>query len=346
MNGLPSTAPDIIWIAGDQSCPTQTKASSIYYNSSSYLSVLAATQPFYNSFTPLLQGYFTPSQIGFNNAYNVFDYLNVGYIHNTTIFNNITAEQLFQLRTLADAFSFNLVYNASNPNASIGGMTLAYNVLTHLNQTVSQSSPALKITYFASAYSVMLAFWGLTNLTAASPNFYGLPDYASTMAFELLRPANATGFNDLSVRFGFRNGSNPSTELEYFPMFGSNSTEMSWNDWSAAMSNISIDTVGQWCSVCNATSFAFCTGSGATALSASSSSGSAGGASAAESSSSSGSGLTLADAGGIGAGVTIGVIAIIEGLIALWYFSTRKPKASVEKTPSVAGSGGEAGTPP
>jgi len=45
--------------------------------------------------------------------------------------------------------------------------------------------------------------------------------------------------------------------------------------------------------------------------------------------------LSNAAAGGIGAGVTIGVIAIIEGLVALWYFSSRKrTRRSTEKIQS------------
>src|SRR5205085_1729788 len=115
-------------------------------------------------------------------------------------------------------------------------------VLSHLKQTAANTNPNLKVTYFAGAYSNMLSFWGLTNLTASSANFYGLPDYASTMAFELRRPANGSGVENLSVRFGFRNGSD----------------------------------------------------------------------------------LSNAAAGGIGAGVTIGVMALIEGALALCYFSRRR----------------------
>ena len=222
---------------------------------------------------------------------------------------------------------------------------LANLVVSHLNQTAAQTSPNLKVTYFAGAYSVMLSFWALTNLTAASPNFYGLPDYASTMAFELRRPVNTSGVNNLSVRFGFRNGSLPSTELTYFPMFGQTSLDMAWSDWSSKMANISISSTGNWCTACNSNQ-TFCTGSGATAGSttAGTASGSGSGASGSSSSdtsgnSGSGSGLSNAAAGGIGAGVTIGVIALIEGALALCYFSRRRSSTRRgEKVPSETGS--------
>lgn len=182
-------------------------------------------------------------------------------------------------------------------------------------------------------------------MPAASVNFTGLPDYASAMAFELRRPAGSTSNDDLFVRFGFRNGSDPSTEITYFPMFGSNETDMPWSQWSAAMANISISSTGAWCSTCGST-LGFCTGA-AQSVSASTNplgtavgSGSAASNSAAAPSSTSSSGLSNAAAGGIGAGVTIAVVALIEGLVALWYFSTRRSRrASIEKVPSEIGSG-------
>lgn len=311
-----------------------TKASQAYYNSTKFLTWKPQLQPFYNKFIPLLEGIIPNSSIGFQSAFNIFDYLNVGYIHNTTIYENLSPDDLFQLRTLSDSQSFDLNYNASSPNVSIGGKALAGMILTHLNQTVSQSNPSLKLTYFAGAYGVTMAFWGITDLPAASPNFMGLPDYASAMAFELRRPIGNTGFNDLSVRFGFRNGSNPSTELTYFPMFGQNQIDLPWSEWSQQMLNISILSDAAWCMACNS-SLTFCTGSGSSATIPPTQPTIA---------SQSSSGLSNAAAGGIGAGVAIGVIAIIEGLLALRYFSSRKKNniaklgSETESMPSETGS--------
>jgi prostatic aicd phosphatase len=328
INGMPTDSPDLIWIAGDQSCPALTEAQNSYYNSTEYLTMAPQLQPFYNQFIPLFQGVLNASQVSFANAYNVFDYINVGYIHNATIFNNVSAADLFQLRTLADNQLYNIYYNASQPDRSIGGQMGAYLILSRLNETVSQSSPSLKLTYFVSAYTTQMPFWALTNMTAASPNFYGLPDYASTMTFELRRPSNSSNFDDAFVRFGFRNGSNASAPVTYFPMFGSNDVDMPWAQWSEKMSAIAIPSQADWCNTCNSTQ-TFCTG-----VSAASSTGSGSGTSgtAAVESSSSSSGLSNAAAGGIGAGVTIGVIAIVEGLLALWYFSNRK-KGTTRSSP-------------
>lgn len=95
INGLPSTSPDIIWIAGDQSCPAYTKATQAYYNSTDFLTRQPQLQPFYDRFRPLLAGILPESQIGFRSACNVFDYLNVGYIHNASIHSNFSSDDLF-----------------------------------------------------------------------------------------------------------------------------------------------------------------------------------------------------------------------------------------------------------
>jgi prostatic aicd phosphatase len=331
INGLPSDSPDLIWIAGDQSCPTCINAQQSYYNSTKFLTLQPQLQPFYNQFIPLFDGVLPTSSVGFQNAYNVFDYINVGYIHNATIFNNVSSEDLFQLRTLADQQAFDLYYNTSQPNRSISGQMAAYLVLSRLNETAAQTSPSLKVTYFDSAYTTQMPFWALTNLTAASPDFYGLPDYASTMTFELRRVANSSSFDDLFVRFGFRNGSDPSTPVTYFPMFGGNETDMPWSVWSQNMSSISISSQAAWCTLCGSNQ-TFCTGVGSTAASGST------GAAGASPSASSSSGLSNAAAGGIGAGVTIGVIAIFEGLAALLYFSSRKKAAAASPIASETGS--------
>jgi prostatic aicd phosphatase len=124
LNGMAANAPDAIWIKGDQFFPTMTNASNAYFESAEFITRQPQLQSFYEKFTPLLTGVFTPEQIGFQSAYRIFDYLNVGYVHNQTIYSNLTSDDLFQLRTLADSQELALVYNASSPDTSIGGRIL------------------------------------------------------------------------------------------------------------------------------------------------------------------------------------------------------------------------------
>jgi len=107
---------------------------------------------------------------------------------------------------------------------------------------------------------VFQAFYGISGLLEASPDFYGLPDYASTMSFELRWPANSSGTDGLFVRFGFRNGSLPSAELKTFPLFGRSAIEadIPWSAFVSAMSSRSISSQKDWCHACGGSNQTFC----------------------------------------------------------------------------------------
>merc|ERR1711881_765802 len=110
---------------------------------------------------------------------------------------------------LADSWEFGTNFNASEPGRSIGGRTLMGAIYRQLNQTVAPEG-RLKFSLLAGSYDTFLAFFGLSDLTAADTDFFGLPDYASTMAFELFTAEDMTSFPEdastLNVRFLFKNG--------------------------------------------------------------------------------------------------------------------------------------------
>ena len=323
VNGVPSTAPDSIWIKGDMYCPAMTNASQAYYQSQDFLTKQQQLQPFYDKFTPLLSGIFPQSEIGFQSAYGIFDYLNVGYIHNATIYASLSPEDLFQLQTLADQQELAKVYNESSPNTSIGGRTLSGAILQQLNKTVSGTDQKLKVSYFAASYSVFQAFFGISGLTQASPNFDGLPSYASVMSFELRQSGPTFAPANLFVRFGFRNGTADTTALETFPLFGRNATtgDVPWFEFEVVMQRMAISSQEQWCQTCQTSNQTFCaaypiyTGR----LPGTPEEGVPG------------AGLGTAAAGAIGAGVAIAVMLALEGAAALWYVFKRRSRGAVNE---------------
>ena len=123
----------------------------------------------------------------------VFDLVNVARIHNASspARDVVTDDQLFQLRTLADSAEWGYNFNASQPARQIHAQTLAAALLSQLNQTVT-SKGKLKVSLLAGSYDTMMVFFGLVDLTAASPDFYGLPDYASSLVFEAVTNALKT----------------------------------------------------------------------------------------------------------------------------------------------------------
>lgn len=65
--------------------------------------------------------------------------------------------------------------------------------MRQLQQTVD-SKGAQKMSVFVGSYDTFLSFFGLANLTDASPDFKGLPAYASILVFELFTETNMTSF--------------------------------------------------------------------------------------------------------------------------------------------------------
>lgn len=249
----------------------------------------------------------------------VYDYVHVSQIHNQTIPSDdlLTNDTTHQLQTLADAHEWGLAYNESEPVRAIAGAVLGGQILQALNATLTSplsKASAQRFTIQFGAYGSFMAFFGLANLTAASENFRGVVDYASSITFELVTNAtvNGTGISstttinpdDVSVRFLFANGSASDTNVpQEFPLFGQAETTISWNEFSASMANISISDTPSWCQACGNT-----TGVCADTSTSSSGSGSSGSSS---SSNSNGSNITPGIAGGIGVLSMFGLVLVI-----------------------------------
>lgn len=239
-------------------------------------------------------------------------------IHNQTISSDdlLTNDTVHQLQTLADAHEWGLAYNESEPVRSIAGAVLGGQILQALNTTLRSplsKTSAQRLTVQFGAYGSFMAFFGLANLQAASENFKGIVDYASSITFELVTNATVDSTDlaatatvspdDVSVRFLFVNGTISDTNVpQEYPLFGQSETLLSWKDFSAGIANFSVADTASWCQACgNSTGLCAST-------STSSSSGSDTGSKADRCSSSS---ITPGIAGGIGVLSMFGLILLI-----------------------------------
>ncbi|KAL2827292.1 histidine phosphatase superfamily [Aspergillus pseudoustus] len=318
LHGEEKASPDTIWIKGDDECPAISVLAEDFTASAMYRERVESTRSFYQQFWPVLQDVYdyTEANMSYENAYDIFDLINTGMIHNASMEDAVTEEELFQLRTLADSEQFDSNFDAAQPDLAIGARTLSQAILSHLNETVT-SKGKTKFSLLAGSYDTMMAFAGLLNLTTASTDFFGLPGYASTMAFELFTDDTVTEFpsvtDDLKVRFLFRNGSDGGAPLTAFPLFGGEQVTLSWTEFVAAMQERAIATVAEWCGICG-NEQGFCAAE----------TGSEAGASA--EGQSSGGGMSNAVAGVIGAVVTLGVVGIVAGVA---FILLRKRRAAL-----------------
>lgn len=303
LHGENANSPDTIWIKGDDGCPANAAAYKSFEQSDEFKTRMETTKDFYGGLYDVLESVYDykPENMTYKNAYDIFDLINVARIHNSTsLARNVTDEELFQLRTLADSSEFGYNFNASQPARAVHAQTLTAGILAQLNQTVT-SKGKLKFSLLSGSYDTFLAFFGLVDLVPLSVNFTGLPDYASTIAFELFSddrttfPENAD--DDLRVRFLFRNST--FGELSPYPLFGTNEETLSWPRFVSEMQERAISTVGEWCSVCSSVAdFCFANQEEASSSDSGKSSG----------------GMSNAVAGVIGAMVTLGVVAIVGAI--------------------------------
>lgn len=241
--------------------------------------------------------------------------MHVSTIHNKTIPSSslLTDEVLFQLQTLADNHEFNLAYNSSDTIRAIAGSTLAAQIVSQLNTTITGKSKQQVGIQFG-AYASFLSFFGLAKLPQVSENFTAVVDYASSMTFELVTNATVSNVSypsadEISVRFLFSNGTAASNPLTEYPLFGQSSTVISWPTFVSEMNKFAIGDQATWCAACGNTT-GTCAASSTSSSSSSSSTGASG-------SSSGSGGMSRAVAGVIGAMVTLAVILGLEALVML-----------------------------
>lgn len=265
--------PNLIWLGGNLNCPAYTDSHAQYVNSQEFNQTSSTNAGFYKRFEPLILPDELPySNVGYQNAYNIFDYLNYGYSHNRTIRDSLSPSDLAKARVLADqkvyALNGNLTANGHRTGdriRTIAGQTLAADIVGSLFKNIETGGTEGKIKMLFGSFEPFVAFAALARLPLINRNFYGLPDFGSSMVFEMFSiDSNNTGtypvtIDKLNVRFLFRNGTNSTSDLISYPLFGRgpSQTDMTLQDFLDGMEGIMLPSVGDWCDVCGSVSV-FC----------------------------------------------------------------------------------------
>ncbi len=174
-------------------------------------------------------------------------------IHNQSdLVNSSTYNHLF---TLASDHEWNQAYNASAPVRAIAGSVLAGQVLDSLQAIIDKPASSPRFNAQFGAYGTFMSFFGLAQMPAASSDFYGIVDYASSMAFELVTNSTAAqpDAKDVSVRFFFANGTAADNQFKQFPLFAQDKTTLSWSDFKDGMGKFAIEDDKHWCTLCGNT---------------------------------------------------------------------------------------------
>lgn len=253
-----SADPNVISIAGATNCERWDDSAANYSNSQESLQTKSSTQQFYTSFQSVFAGVFSESQVNYDNAYPLYDYLNYGNTHNSTINKTVSGTDLARVRGLADQWLQAVHGNTSEAFSieTIAGQTLAAEIIRLLTANIESKGDAGKLSLLFGSFQPMISFAALTQLPKTNTQFYGMPEDGSSMVFELYSEGlnSSAGYPDISellVRFLFRNGTDSSSALITYPLFGRSETQaLSLNEFMILLQNIALSSVGDWCNAC------------------------------------------------------------------------------------------------
>jgi len=288
--------PDFVYLAGSLYCPAFDNLAVEYTETATFNATETSSKSYYEALgNTLLRDVLEADAWDYTNAYAIWDYLNYQDAHNTTAAALMSQPQLMDVDTNASYLEMikwyadeqqyaqlgNLIaqndYSGSDtawPDditgslSTIAGNLLAAKLLSQLQIAVDTEGEYYKLSVLVGDFEPLVSFFALTGLPELNAYYYGLPDFGSIVVFELfswVTNSSTPTFPDpgeLFVRFYFRNGtagSDNNGAFQAYPIFhrGPSETDMTWNDFQAAMTGISMGDVGDWCTQCSATNI-FC----------------------------------------------------------------------------------------
>lgn len=227
---------DDVSLEGWTDCNTWTTRLNSWYKSDDFLSKSKVANPFFASMKNVLGN--RPATLV--NAWNLYDFLNVNYIHNSTLKNEITSDQLAQARYWAN-YHESGSFSDSNPNniGNIAGQTMLPGLISDIQQIANATNP-LKIAYTAISYKPFLSLFSMWQSGEALSS--NIVDYASALVIEV--------HTDNTLSFVFRNGTQGN--FEPFSVLGSDQN-LPINTFKTEMEKYQLPTLASWCDVCSTT---------------------------------------------------------------------------------------------
>ncbi|CDR42193.1 CYFA0S08e04698g1_1 [Cyberlindnera fabianii] len=325
---------DYIWIKGDENCPSLNKAIKEAEQTETYLKYTNESSAFLKSLYTdysFIREQFDESDMTFTNVMSIYDEVYVNSIHNSTVAAQFDKGTIATIKMWAEKYQWTISDKSVNYNLTIGAQTLMHRVVNKLNTTRTTGKPFLN--YFTGSYNNMFQLASVLDLPEQDERFYLMPEYGCTYVFELLEDSS----NKTFVKFSFKNGTYElGDEFSSYPLFNATDILMAWDDFVDNVKSISVNNVESWCEACGYDEYDYeyiidmCVpysplyeaaveleedGIDIDDVE-----------DIVDKMHAKGDDLSLADAGGIGAGVTLGVVGIIGGLGYLFFKYTKGSK--------------------
>lgn len=213
------------------------------YNSEEFKTVAKEAQPFFGAIHDYMFG--RPSTL--ENMWNVYDYMNTELIHNQTFAFRLPPTLIEQARGYAN-YHENAVFSDNDVGGigNIAGRTILHPILRALEQIAFDDDP-LRILLIETSYQPFISLFHMMDVLGARPDLAGIPNYASALAFELLR-GPAPEFRDF-VRFKFKNGTD--SDFQTIRVFGHEEDSLPVTEFIYRLEHHAIPDTKQWNSACS-----------------------------------------------------------------------------------------------
>lgn len=283
---------DSIYLDSANYCPAWYNEYESYYNSLLAAPQPKNQDLYQQVANSLSNDVLSSAEYTYANADSVYDYINDQYQYNSTVHTALsngdlaTESAYANLRYNSDSLNTAIYASPStSPVNTIAGSGLATQILRLFELNIGTLGQLNKLSILIGDFAPLLSFFALAALPQSSgDNFLGLPQYGSLAIFELYAFVNGADYqnttspftgtplsypqtDDLYVRFLFANGSDDTTatsstlspeslQLQEYPLFVTSPSAgpqlMTWNEFSTAMSRISVSSFAEWCSICDA----------------------------------------------------------------------------------------------
>jgi len=233
-------------LEGFADCNTLDTKTTNFYNSSGFLAVQSEHSAFLNALPPFVDG----RPVNLENMWNIFDYMNVQSIHNSTFAQILPPTFLEQARDLANYHEYGVFTDPQfNGIGNIAGRTMIPSILTAI-QRISNTSDTLKLHYSAISYKPFLSLFNMTGVVETGELPAAVVNYAAAVILEVRQPSPGS---PPVLRFNFKNGTDDDTFSTFnlqFPGW-SGTGDVPVSTFVDAFTPAGVYNTTQWCGVCN-----------------------------------------------------------------------------------------------
>jgi len=226
-------------------CPAYTSDNTAWYSSSAFRAKAEENADFLASLKPITGD----RSLDFANMWNIFDYINVNYIHSAAFAEQVSDATRGQVRDLANWHEY-YSFSDVSPSAigNIAGRAMLPPIFEALSAFPDASQP-MRFRGIGISYKPFISLFNMTGVAQSYPALAGVVDYAAAVALEVRQDSTT---NSYTVTLNFRNGTSDS-DFAAYNMFGSSSPAYPLDDLISTLSPHAVSSLGQWCNECQNT---------------------------------------------------------------------------------------------